>query len=229
MDEQTDEYALPTETAAQLLAGAPWRRMVTIGDSVAAGIHEAVPGYRDLSWSERIEDVLATVNPGFQALNLGVRDLVTAEVRATQLAPALEFEPDLAFVMCGGNDMLRPGFDPAAVKAELAAMVSALRKAGADVVTFGMLDITQAGLVPAEYEAYISRNTRVLAELTRELSKELGAIYVHFTDHPLSTDKGIYSSDRLHLNARGQAFAAAEKMRALARHLTGSQWAVSPI
>ncbi|WP_018656881.1 SGNH/GDSL hydrolase family protein [Actinomadura flavalba] len=219
MDETTDEYALTTDAAVELLAGAPWRRMVTLGDSVAAGIREAAPGYRDLSWSDRIEEVLARLNPDFTALNLGVRDLVAAEVRETQLAPALEFQPDLAFVMCGGNDMLRPGFTPDAVRAELAGIVGPLRDAGADVVTFGMLDITKAGLVPAKFERYVSDNTRVLAKLTEELSDELGAVYVHFTDHPLSTDTGIYSSDRLHLNARGQAFAAAHKMRALARRL----------
>ncbi|MEO3829331.1 hypothetical protein [Actinomadura sp. B10D3] len=40
--------------------------------------------------------------------------------------------------------------------------------------------------------------------------------------HPVAADPGIYSSDQLHLNARGHAFAAANTIRALAAHLASA-------
>ncbi|MFE3317492.1 SGNH/GDSL hydrolase family protein [Nocardia sp. NPDC059195] len=221
--EATDEHVLSAEAARALLAGAPWKRMVTLGDSVAEGIREPVTGYQDLSWADRIERTLREIHPDLTALNLGQRDLITAEVRETQLSDALAFKPDLSFVICGGNDFLRPGFDLDVVRRDLMAIVSALRNQGSDVVTFGMFDIAEAGLVPKKYAKSVSAATRALAQLTKEIAEECGAVYVHFTDHPLGSDLSIYSSDRLHLNARGHAFAASEKVKALARHLDEKQ------
>ncbi|APE38538.1 G-D-S-L family lipolytic protein [Nocardia mangyaensis] len=214
---------MTTATAVEMLDGAPWRRMVTLGDSVAEGIREPSPGFADLSWSERIETAMREIQPGFASMNLGKRDLTTAEVRATQLDAALDFRPDLAFVACGGNDMLRPHFDPVQVRADLTAIVSALREQGADVVTCGLLDLTQAELVPAKYAQSVSAATRALARLTEEVSRELGAIFVQFLDHPLTADPSLYSSDKLHFNTRGHAFSAALNIEALARHLAGTR------
>ncbi|MGW2662892.1 SGNH/GDSL hydrolase family protein [Nocardia tengchongensis] len=219
LTEETDPFAITTATAVEMLRGAPWRRMVTLGDSVAEGIREAAPGFADLSWSDRLEAALREIQPDFTAINIGKRDLTTAEVRAAQLDAALDFGPDLAFVTCGGNDILRPGFDPGRVREHLTAMVAALRERGADVVTFGLLDLTQAELVPAKYARSVSAATRALAELTEDVSRTHGGIFVQFLDHPLTADPSIYSSDRLHFNSRGHAFSAALNIRALARHL----------
>ncbi|GGT65173.1 SGNH/GDSL hydrolase family protein [Actinomadura citrea] len=221
--EWTDPSVLAAAEAAALLAGAPWTRMVTIGDSIAEGVREPVPGYRDLSWTDRVEEALGAAAPGFTALNLGRRDLVAAQVAAEQLGPALEFRPDLAFVVAGGNDMLRPDFDADGVRRELAAMVAAFRAAGADVVTIGLLDITAAGLGPSRYREVISARTRQLAALTADVAGEHGACHVdNPRGHPLAADPGIYCADGLHLNARGHAFAAANTIRALAAHLASA-------
>ncbi|WP_433462633.1 SGNH/GDSL hydrolase family protein [Spirillospora sp. CA-128828] len=223
LSEWTDPSVMPAADAAALLADAPWTRMVTIGDSVAEGIREAVPGYRDMSWTDRVEEALGAVTPEFAALNLGRRDLVAAQVAAEQLRPALAFGPDLAFVVAGGNDMLRPHFDEDEVRRELVSMVSAFRAAGADVVTIGLLDITAAGLGPARYREVMSARTRRLAALTAEVAAEHGACHVdNPPGHPVAADPGIYSSDQLHLNARGHAFAAANTIRALAAHLASA-------
>jgi lysophospholipase L1-like esterase len=219
LTEATDPYTTSTEAGAELLAGAPWRRMAVIGDSISAGIREAVPGYQDLSWVDRVGAMLRRVHPDFDEIRLAKRDLTLAEVRRTQLQPALDFQPDLVFLTGGGNDFIRPGFDPEAVRAELTEIVSRVRTTGADILTIGMLDISQAGLVSEKYAAAFSKATRIVARITREVSEEYGAIFVSFTDHPLSTDAGIYCSDKLHLNCRGQAFVATEKVRALAAHL----------
>lgn len=217
--ELDDPHVLGVQEAAALLAEAPWTRLVTIGDSIAEGVREPVPGYRDLSWVDRTEEALRHVRPQLLARNLGRRGLVAERIRGTQLAPALEFGPDLAIVVAGGNDMLAPRFDADGVRRELTALISAFRAIGADVATIGLFDITQAGRGDPRFRDTISLRTHRLNALTAAVAAELGACHVVSAGHPAALDPGIYSSDDLHLNARGHAVVAANTIRALADHL----------
>jgi lysophospholipase L1-like esterase len=210
-----DPEALSDHDLAALLSGARWRRLAVLGDSIAEGVGEPLDGYRDLSWIDRIAEPLGDVSPGLAVLNLGRRDLLAAEVRAGQLAPALAFRPDLAIVAAGGNDSLRRSFDPGAVERELVAIVGPLRQAGADVVLLELMDIVASGLVPAGQAAVVDGRMRRLAELTRRVARRHGAILVEMRGHPASADPGVYARDRLHLNARGHAIVAGEAVRAL--------------
>ena len=51
-------------------------------------------------------------------LKPAVRGMTAREVRATQLGPALALEPDIAVVVAGVNDVLRPRFDREAIAAD---------------------------------------------------------------------------------------------------------------
>ena len=200
---------------AALLSGARWRRVAVLGDSIAEGVREPLDGYRDLSWIDRIAAPLRDAAPDLALLNLGRRNLLAAEVRASQLAPALAFRPDLAIVSAGGNDALRRAFDPGAVERELVAIVGPLRRAGADVLLLELMDIVASGLVPPEQAAVLDARMRRLAELTRRVARRHGAILVEMRGHPASADPGVYARDRLHLNARGHAIVGSEAVRAL--------------
>src|SRR3712207_2377913 len=89
---------LPFAELVALLGGAPWRRLAVLGDSIAEGVGEPHPGYRDLSWIDRIAEPLRAAAGGLAVTNLGRRDLLAREVRERQLLPALAFEPDLTIV-----------------------------------------------------------------------------------------------------------------------------------
>ncbi len=102
----------------------PWARFVVVGDSMAEGIGDPTPGYEHLGWADRVANSLEA-----EYLNLGKRNLLAAEVRATQLERALTFAPDLAAVLCGGNDPMRPDHDPEAVEKDVDGIVGALRVA----------------------------------------------------------------------------------------------------
>jgi lysophospholipase L1-like esterase len=194
------------------LRGARWRRLAVLGDSVAEGVREPHDGYRDLSWVDRI---VAALEPGLAVLNLGRRNLLAHEVRARQLDAALAFRPDLAIVSAGGNDSLRHTFDTGAVERELDAIVGPLRRAGADVLLLELMDIVASGLVPPEHAAALDGRMRRLAELTRRVARRHGAILVAMRGHAASADRGVYASDRLHLNTRGHAIVGSEAIRAL--------------
>lgn len=219
LSEATDPYCLREGEAAELLRGHPWRRFVVLGDSVAEGLCEPVDGYPDVQWADRIAAELRAVQPGLAYLNLGRRGLRAQEVRAAQLGPALAFNPDLALVVCGGNDAFRSGYDADAVDADLAAMITALRDAGADVVTVGMFDVSHSPAVPAALRAGLGARMRRLAAHTGRLAARLGTVHVHLTDHPAVADPSLYSSDGRHGSARSDAIAAAETVRALGARL----------
>jgi len=206
---------LPDADLDALVRRARWQRLVVIGDSIAAGVREPLDGYRDLSWIDRIAAPLRAAIPELAVLNLGRRNLLAAEVRASQLDAAIAFRPDLAIVSAGGNDSLRHPFTPDAVERELDAIVGPLRRAGADVLMLELMDIVASGLVPPEYAGPLDERMRRLAELTGAVARRHGAILVEMRGHPASADPGVYASDRLHLNVRGHAIVASEAVRAL--------------
>ncbi|WP_328347485.1 SGNH/GDSL hydrolase family protein [Micromonospora sp. NBC_00421] len=220
LTEATDPYCLREGESAALLRDHPWRRFVVLGDSVAEGMCEPVDGYPDVQWADRIAAELSAVRPGLAYLNLGRRGLRAQQVRAGQLDRALAFSPDLALVVCGGNDAFRTAFDPDAVDTELTAIVGALRDAGADVITVGMFDVSHSPAVPAALRPGLAARMRLLSSRTGRLADRLGALHVHLTDHPAGTDPSMYSSDGRHGSARSDAIAAAETIRRLATHLT---------
>jgi lysophospholipase L1-like esterase len=210
---------LPFASQVALLGGAPWRRLAVLGDSIAEGVREPYDGYLDLSWIDRIADPLRAVAPGLTVMNLGVRDLLAAEVRERQVDAALAFGPDLAIVAAGGTDALRGSFAPERVARELEGIVGPLRQAGADVLMIELMDIVSSGLVPAEYAGPLDERMRALAGITRAVASRRGAMLVEMRGHPASADPAVYSSDRLHLNARGHAIVAAEAVRVLSSAL----------
>jgi lysophospholipase L1-like esterase len=195
---------------------------VVLGDSVAEGLCEPVDGYSTLQWADRIAAELRAVAPDLAYLNLGRRGLRAHEVHAQQLRPALDFDPDLALLVCGGNDAFRPAYDPDAVDAELTTMITTLQVAGADVITVGMFDVSHSPAVPERVRPGLRERMRLLSARTGRLAERLGTLHVTLTDHPLTADPSIYSSDGRHGSARSDAVATAETVRRLharlARH-----------
>ncbi len=107
-------------------------------------------------------------------LNLGERDRYAAEVREQQLPQALEFRPDLAVVLCGGNDLLRGRFDADVVATDIDAMVGAFCDQGADVITYGLLDITRSGLMPTPYAGAFRERLRAYNDAVSTASARRG-------------------------------------------------------
>jgi lysophospholipase L1-like esterase len=105
------------------------------------------------------------------------------------------------------------------VERELDAIVAALRAVGADVLVMAPFDITRANVLPEDakpaWRALIER----MSALAERVAGRHGAVLIDFREHPAGTDAGIYSADRIHLNARGHAICAALTLRRLAEHV----------
>jgi lysophospholipase L1-like esterase len=217
--EYADEHCLRPEEIDRLLRGAPWRRFAVLGDSIAEGLGEEVPGYGPGSWGERVAEALRRQQPALEYLNLGERYRKAAEVRATQLSRAIAFRPDLVAVVCGGNDVLEPHFDAGALENELETLLAPFVASGAAVITFTLLDITRAIELPAKFGEHVHTRLGLLADMMRELAARHRTIHVELRPHPASADPGIYSSDRMHANRRGHAIVASATVKELGAHL----------
>jgi hypothetical protein len=78
-------------------------------------------------------------------------------------------------------------------------------------------DMSQSDLLPDEFKPTWRSLIERMSALAERVAWRHGAVLVDFRDHPAGADAGIYSSDRIHLNARGHAICAAHTLNALAK------------
>lgn len=217
--ERDDPYVLSAEKMADLLADAPWQRFCVLGDSIASGLTEPVPGYLSSPWADRIASVLQTARPDFEYRNLGVPGHTAREIRDGQLREALHAEPDLVGLVGGGNDLLVHEFDPAPVEAVLDEMISALTERGATVVVLTMFNLFAAIDIPGAEE--LGRRLDLLRGAVIAAASRSNAVLVDLHTEPASAEASIYTSDLQHANVRGHAIAASAVALALGRRLRG--------
>ena len=218
--EAEDPHCLTDDRADELLRRAPWRRFVVIGDSLAKGLAEPTEGYRPLTWAVRTAAALRRAQPDLAYLNLGVENLTAAQVRQSQLAAALDFAPDLAAVVCGGNDTLLRRFTPDAVAEELDGLLGPLRAAGAEVVTFTLQDLSAA--FPSFAEGPLPPRIRQLNEVIRSSAGRHGVTVVDMASHPARSEPDLYASDLRHASMRGHAVVAAATITVLGQRLAAT-------
>ncbi|MFG1796615.1 SGNH/GDSL hydrolase family protein [Nocardia sp. NPDC049149] len=193
-------------------AGESFTRFVALGDSQTEGLGDpdGHGGFR--GWADRFAAMLGAANPGLHYANLAVRGRRAGEIRAKQLEPALAMRPDLATVVAGMNDILRPRFDRDALLADIDAMFTALTGVGAKVVTFTFPDI---GAV-APFARPLSARVHTLNADLRKLAARRGVTLVDFEPVAAARHPSAWSDDRLHLSPVGHDIVA----RALAAGLT---------
>ena len=186
-------------------------RYVAIGDSTVEGLEDPGPDGVYVGWADRLAVHLAAEHPDLTYANLAVRGLTAAEVRRTQLEPALALRPDIAVVVAGVNDVLRPRFDPDALRADLFAMHAALAGAGAQVAAFTMPDMTKV----APLAVVLRPRIETLNALVRETADRFGTAVADLAAEPLASDPALWHDDRLHANSEGHrrvALALAEAL-----------------
>jgi lysophospholipase L1-like esterase len=120
--------------------GAGMTTYVALGDSITLGIGDPVrtraQGRTWRGWAALLADGL--VDPDLHIL--ATSGACVADIERDQLPRALALRPDIASVVFGINDTLRPGFDPDVIESAAAHTVGALRAAGAQVLTMRLPD-----------------------------------------------------------------------------------------
>ena len=115
-----------------------------------------------------------------------------------QLEPALAMAPDLASVVGGINDILRPRVDLDHVAGEIERMVAALRAGGATVLMMTYPDPTK--VMPVARGA--SRRVLAFDDGLREIAARHRARLVDLAQHG-PVDARLWHPDRLHANSEG--------------------------
>ena len=174
-------------------------RYVALGDSTTEGLEDpdGAGGYR--GWANRFAEHLARQFGTLEYANLAVRGLEAHRVRREQLGAALAMQPDVATVVAGVNDLLRPRFDADEVAAEVALMIDVLRTGGAEVLSFTMPDMTR--VMPLA--RLLRGRLAALNERLRQTCERTGARLLDLAAHELGGDPRLWHHDRLHANALG--------------------------
>jgi lysophospholipase L1-like esterase len=180
-------------------------RLVALGDSTVEGLMD--PGPEDLyvGWADRFARLLAVERPGLLYANLGVRGQTTAEVRSTQLDRALSMRPDVALLVAGVNDLLRPRLDRVGLRDNLLSMYADLHGSGARVLSFTMPDMSRV----APLSRALRPRIEYLNDVVREARSAYGTVVVDFAREPVAGHPALWHDDRLHANSEGHRRIAA--------------------
>jgi lysophospholipase L1-like esterase len=185
-------------------------RFAALGDSVTEGLGDPLPGGGWRGWAALLAEGL-----GSPFANYASSGATTIRVLEEQLPPALAFRPAVASVVVGVNDVLRPGFDPAAIEDRLETVVCSLQAAGAVVLTCRMPDAGQMLRLPKTLRRPLARRTDGLNGAVQAVAERNRTVHIDLADHPAVSDRAAWHVDRLHPNERGHRVMAREFAGAL--------------
>lgn len=190
----------------------PWRRFVAMGDSFTEGIGDPMPGNDELhrGWADRVAEVLGEQVPDFAYANLAVRGKLIGQIVETQLAPAIELQPDLVSLCAGGNDVIRPGTDPDDVAAQFEDAVVQLSETGAAIVIFTGIDTNFSPVL-----RQLRGKVAIYNENLRAIADKHDCIVADQWALKEIQDPRFFDADRLHLNSLGHHEIARMFLRAL--------------
>ena len=197
-------------------------RLVALGDSTVEGLMDLGPDGAVLGWADRFAHRLAERHPGLLYANLAVRGQTAREVRETQLSRALELRPDIALLVAGVNDLLRPRLHRTELRENLLTCYRALREAGAQVLTFTMPDMARV----APLAVVLRERIQFLNGVIREAESTYGVLVVDFASEPLAGHPALWYDDRLHGNSEGHRRVAIALAAAVG--LTNEDWRHEP-
>lgn len=200
---------------------ARFERYVALGDSTTEGLDDpdGRGGYR--GWADRLAEHLAACQGGVLYANLAVRGRLAEQIRDEQLEAALALRPDLASVVAGMNDLVRPSFDAERVSAAMEQMQCALGRAGAMVVSFTLPDLTS--VLPLARR--LAPRVEALNAGVRRACARSGARLLDLAAHAFASDPRVWSADRFHANALGHERVAAGLAHVLELPGADASWA----
>jgi len=175
-----------------------------LGDSITLGIGDPGPAGGWRGWAALLADGL----PSGCLHNLATSGAQAADIERTQLPRALELRPDVASVVVGINDTLRPAFDPARIHGTLAHVVGSLTAAGAVVLTMRLPDPGRMLGLPGSLARPLARRIHEINGAVDEVSQEFGALQFDAAGDSQVYDRQMWSVDRLHPSERGHRLIA---------------------
>jgi len=184
--------------------------VAALGDSLICGEGVGVRIDPTMTWAGLVAGAL----PNGRLVRLASAGARARDVRLHQL-PELPDQIDLVTLLVGLNDVARAGFDPAAVRADLLAVVAELRTRDVDVLLARLHD--PAALLPLPSRVAGAARVRVAAvnAAVDTAASWPGVRVFDLALVPALSQPGGWSVDRVHPSAAGHQGIAAAALRGL--------------
>jgi acyl-CoA thioesterase-1 len=163
--------------------------ILIVGDSLSAAY--GIP--LEQGWVSLLQERLDTRDYPYRIVNASISGDTTANARARLPEALASHAPAVVLLELGGNDGLR-GLSLTAMKDNLAAMISSLQEAGAQVLLIGVQ-------LPPNYGP---RYTERFQAIYRELARERGLALLPSLVDGIGTEQTLMQSDGIHPNATAQ-------------------------
>lgn len=201
-DSVTPQQAIVQTPAATINDTRPI--IAAFGDSLSAGFG-VEPGK---SFPDDVQRLLDAAGYRYRVVNLGVSGDTTTD-GLERLPAVLAIHPAIVILEFGGNDGLR-GLPVKSTQKNLAAMVEALRKAGASILLAGMT-------LPRNYgQEYIHSFDQVYVDLSRQYK----LARIPFLLEGVGGHPDLMQADEIHPTAQGATIVAKNVMKYLQPLLT---------
>jgi acyl-CoA thioesterase-1 len=168
---------------------APARIILVVGDSLSAAYGITI----EQGWVSQLQERLDSQGYSCSIVNASISGDTTANARARLPQALASHHPAVVVLVLGGNDGLR-GLSLAAMKGNLAAMISSAREAGSQVLLIGVQ------LPPNYGPRYTERFRMIYQDLAREHDLPLLPSLVD----GIGTDQDLMQPDGIHPNAAAQ-------------------------
>jgi lysophospholipase L1-like esterase len=187
-------------------------RFAALGDSITLGIGDPVAapgggrqaGRAWRGWAALLADGL----PDAELHILAANGACVGDIERDQLPRALAVGPDIASVVFGINDTLRPGFDADQIAAAAGRIVGALRASGAQVLTMRLPDAGKMLHLPGPLGKPLARRTRAINAALDAVAEQHGTLHFDAAGTAAAYDSQMWAVDRLHPNERGHRLIA---------------------
>lgn len=197
------EPLLPTAPAGLRSA----RRLVVLGDSTAVGLGDPLPnrgGWRGVG--PLVAEALGVepdgyLNPSFTGARMGC-------VLTKQLPAAVAHRPDVALVVAGMNDTLRPDFSAEKIAADLTEVIRSLAAVGTTVVPVRYHDHGKVFRLPQSLRRALSERVAELNAAIDGVVEREGVPCLDLELLPGAYDLTAWSVDRLHPSELGHRMLA---------------------
>jgi len=190
---------------------------VALGDSITLGIGDPIrlppaPGEHGRGkgkrgwrgWAALLAD--SFLDPDLHIL--AGNGALWADVERDQLPAALQLRPEIASVVIGINDTLRPNFDTDRIANSAAHTIGALRACGAEVLTMRLPDPGQMLGMPGLLARPLARRAQQINEVMDGLAERFGTLHYDAATDEDAVDPRMWAVDRLHPSERGHRLIA---------------------
>lgn len=185
----------------------PSLTFTVIGDSAAFGTGDHDENGNPRGWGHYLSQVFTDPTSYFNFSRPGAQ---SSEVRNIQLQRALESEPDICAVICGGNDMLRNGFSPQELYQNLSETCRELLSRGSEILMVQLHDPNQILRVPRLLKRVIRRRVDAVNAVYEKIAEEFDIILIRTRNIPHVHDVKNWHIDRMHPGPFGHQILARE-------------------